>query len=79
MSGDALDDLLDADISTNNVFRDVDTNMDVSLRRKMSPGADGAENGLGLGIDEEVKISKKRKPVAKLDENRYVYWHLNLL
>lgn len=26
--------------------------------------------GVGLGLDEEVKITKKRKPVAKLDEAR---------
>lgn len=25
-----------------------------------------------LGIDEEVKITKKRKPIAKLDSSRYV-------
>ncbi len=25
-----------------------------------------------LGIDEEVKIAKKRKPIAKLDSSRYV-------
>jgi len=25
-----------------------------------------------LGIDEEVKITKKRKPIAKLDYSRYV-------
>jgi hypothetical protein len=30
--------------------------------------ADGGEDG--LGIDEEVQIKKKRKPIAKLDEAR---------
>lgn len=25
-----------------------------------------------LGIDEEIKITKKRKPIAKLDSSRYV-------
>ncbi|GIJ82504.1 chromosome segregation in meiosis-protein [Aspergillus pseudoviridinutans] len=28
------------------------------------------ESGLGLGLDEEVKVTKKRQPVAKLDESR---------
>lgn len=73
MSGDALDDLIDNDMNINDIYRDVDTNMDVSARRKITSGADGVENSLGLGIDEEVKIVKKRKPVAKLDENRYIH------
>lgn len=74
MSGDALDDLIDNDMTTvNDIYRDVDTNMDVSAMRKISNGVDGVENSLGLGIDEEVKIVKKRKPAAKLDENRYVH------
>lgn len=67
MPGDALDHLLDHPSEERDVFRDVDTNMDVSARRKIPTAIDSA---FGLGIDEEVKISKKRKPVAKLDENR---------
>lgn len=35
-------------------------------KRKADAGDDG------LGIDEEVQIKKKRKPIAKLDEERYV-------
>ena len=34
--------------------------------------APGNTTSLGLGLDEEVKVSKKRQPVAKLDEDRYV-------
>lgn len=37
--------------------------------RAISP-AEANGSGLGLGLDEEVKISKKRQPVAKLDETR---------
>lgn len=37
--------------------------------RAMSP-AEANGTGLSLGLDEEVKISKKRQPVAKLDEIR---------
>jgi len=33
--------------------------------------ADNDKENFGLGLDEEVKITKKRKPVAKLDETRY--------
>lgn len=70
MPGDALDDLLDYDVDRNDVFRDVDTNMDISKR--LSPSARQTESNPGLGIDEELKIAKRRKPIAKLDENRCV-------
>ncbi|MCJ1468696.1 chromosome segregation in meiosis- protein [Pseudocyphellaria aurata] len=71
MAGDALDDLLDFDVNQNDVFRDVDTNMDVPSRRKgLSPSA-GVSNGItGIGIDEEIQVKKKRKPIPKLDESR---------
>lgn len=36
--------------------------------RQLKRKADGDEDG--LGIDEEVQIKKKRKPIAKLDEAR---------
>lgn len=66
MPGDALDHLLDQD-----VFRDVDTNMDIPVRRKASPTSRAQDSAFGLGIDEEIKISKRRRPIAKLDEDRY--------
>ncbi|PLN81183.1 replication fork protection component Swi3-domain-containing protein [Aspergillus taichungensis] len=37
--------------------------------RAISP-AEANGSGLGLGLDEEVKIIKKRQPVAKLDETK---------
>ena len=67
---DDLDDSL-FDYDVGDVFRDVDTNMDVLAVQKPAPGADGKENGAGLGIDEEIKVTKKRAPVPKLDENRF--------
>lgn len=70
MSRDALDYLLDHPSEERDVFRDVDTNMDIPARRKFSTAAPAIDGAFGLGIDEEVKISKRRKPVAKLDENR---------
>lgn len=65
---DDLDDLFDYDVS--DVFRDVDTNMDIPTSEKTVVRTEGKENGAGLGIDEEVKVTKKRAPVPKLDENR---------
>ncbi len=67
---DDLDDnLFDYDVG--DVFRDVDTNMDVLAVQKPAAGTDGKEKGAGLGIDEEIKVTKKRAPVPKLDENRF--------
>ncbi|MCJ1460032.1 chromosome segregation in meiosis- protein [Mycoblastus sanguinarius] len=65
---DSLDDLFDYDVS--DVFRDVDTNMEVPTSQKPVVNADGKENTAGLGIDEQIKVVKKRAPVVKLDENR---------
>lgn len=70
MAGDALDDLLDYNVNQNDIFRDVDTNMDVLSRRKASPGADISTSIPGIGIDEEIQVKKKRKPIPKLDESR---------
>lgn len=38
---------------------------------KRKAGEDG--DAFGLGLDEEVKIAKKRAPIAKLDEARCVH------
>ena len=65
---DDLDDLFDYDVG--DVFQDVDTNMDIPTREKTIARTEGKENGAGLGIDEEIKVTKKRAPVPKLDENR---------
>lgn len=62
-----IDDLDDSlfDYDVDDAFRDVDTNMDVPAVRAKSK-----EDGAGLGIDEEIKMTKKRAPIPKLDENR---------
>lgn len=67
---DDLDDSL-FDYDVGDVFRDVDANMDVSAVQKSAARADEKENGAALGIDEEIKVNKKRAPVPKLDENRF--------
>lgn len=65
---DDLDDLFDYDID--DVFRNVNTNMDVASQHKAAGRAEGKEHTVGLGIDEEIKVSNKRAPVPKLDEER---------
>jgi len=70
---DELDDLFDYNVTLDDVFRDVDTNMHaptapkpttIPSRSKPSQKVDS------LGIDEEVKVQRKRAPIAKLDEER---------
>lgn len=68
---DDLDDLFDYDVDLGDVFREVDTNMDVPVKKTSSSKAGAKGNSTGLGIDEEIKIIKKRRPVVKLDEDRY--------
>ena len=63
------------DYDVGDVFRDVDTNMDVPAVPKpttsTNTNTNGQENGASLGIDEEVKVTRKRVPVPKLDVNRF--------
>ena len=70
---DDLDDLFDYDVNVDDVFRDVDTNIHAPVRENtaVSRPKDSA-TGNTLGIDEEIKVVKKRVPVPKLDEGRYV-------
>lgn len=66
--GDDLDDLFDYDAGMD-VFRDL------TPPRVIPANDDSRRNrvGEGLGIDEEVEVTKKpRAPRVKLDENRYV-------
>lgn len=66
---DEADDLFDYDIDMQEAFRDANVAMSVS---NLEPtGLSKSKNvDLGLGIDEEIKVTKKRRPVPKLDENR---------
>lgn len=71
---DDLDNLFDYHVDLENVFRDVDVNMDMP-GGKQSAQSEPKVNRPELGIDEEVKITRKRQPVPKLDEDR---WALSL-
>lgn len=73
-----VSDLLNYDVSDDDdPFKDIDETLRVRDKGSPSPRAgkrkaeDDKENDI-LGLDEEVKITKKRKPIAKLDETRLV-------
>ena len=68
---DDLDNLFNYEID-NDLLREVDTNMDAPPRQhSTSKATDGALEA-GLGLDEEIKITRRRAPIPKLDENRCV-------
>jgi replication fork protection complex subunit Csm3/Swi3 len=72
---DALDEIFDYDANIDDILdavndRDSNTNPHrhtAGLEDSTSSRADQA-----LGIDEEIKVTKARKPIAKLDETRQV-------
>lgn len=54
---------------------DYDLGLDDILQGSNTASADASKpsgDPNALGLDEEVKVTKKRQPVAKLDEGRYV-------
>ncbi|KAE8348189.1 replication fork protection component Swi3-domain-containing protein [Aspergillus coremiiformis] len=63
-----INDLFDYDVGFDAILQHAPTTSNLNALRLSStvPGA----SGLGLGLDEEVEVSKKRQPVAKLDESR---------
>lgn len=72
MAEDILDDLLDFDSNKNDIFRDVDISMDLPSRGKSPRHGENSKDVSGLGIDEEIQVQKKRKPVIQLNEERSV-------
>ncbi|KAI9659793.1 MAG: chromosome segregation in meiosis- protein [Bathelium mastoideum] len=66
---DDLDDLFNQDLSMDDVFKDTNTN-DSTLNGQPDPKRRNNDSGTGLGIDEEIKVTKRRQPIAKLDEAR---------
>ncbi len=84
MSADPLtkettDELFNHGLDTDDDWsKDIDNSLQVrddkttlSPRPQKRKASDDKENDI-LGLDEEVKITKKRKPIAKLDEARSV-------
>ncbi|KAB8201527.1 replication fork protection component Swi3-domain-containing protein [Aspergillus parasiticus] len=58
--------------TANDLF-DYDVGLDELVQRAptaSSINAPTGDSGLALGLDEEVKVARKRQPVAKLDETR---------
>ncbi|KAL1955387.1 hypothetical protein VTO42DRAFT_8607 [Malbranchea cinnamomea] len=69
----AQDDLFDYDAGLDELLRETaeqNTNGTENQPRDSSNNRKGSSNDADLGLDEEVKITRKRAPVAKLDENR---------
>ncbi|KAG8530064.1 uncharacterized protein KY384_005546 [Bacidia gigantensis] len=65
---DDLDNLFNYEVD-NELLRDVDTNMDVTPKGQAKAKQQNSSGGI-LGLDEEIKVTKKRAPIAKLDEAR---------
>lgn len=61
-----VNDLFDYDVGLDEIWQGTTANADASNASKPA----GDSSGLGLGLDEEVKVTKQRQPVAKLDESR---------
>lgn len=68
---DDLDDLFNYNVD-HDLFKEVDTNMDVAREQPIASRPKDLA-GSGLGLDEEIKVTKKRAPIAKLDESRFVF------
>ena len=68
---DDLDDLLDSNLGGDDVFRELDTNMDApELPPPRSRPINTTIGTTDLGIDSEIKVAKQKRPIAKLDEAR---------
>lgn len=62
-----LNDLFDYDVGLDDIF---EGNAEQKAETDTFKPSAGDSSALGLGLDEEVKVTKKRHPVAKLDEGR---------
>ena len=68
-ANDNFGDPFGPNVNLDDIFRDVDGSMDPGV-----PNPDvqpkSKDTSHGLGIDEEIKVVKKRQPIAKLDDKR---------
>jgi replication fork protection complex subunit Csm3/Swi3 len=68
---DDLHDLFDYDVCISDIFMESQSKQNGNAPSSNSQNRVTSETApLGLGLDEEVKVVRKRKPVAKLDETR---------
>ncbi|CEL02443.1 hypothetical protein ASPCAL03613 [Aspergillus calidoustus] len=65
---DFVDDLFDYDVGLDGILQEISTNTSTANAPKQTAPPDNS--GVVLGLDDEVKVAKKRQPVPKLDENR---------
>ena len=65
--GDDLDDLFNFNVDTDDVLQTLETN----ATQKKPGDKPFSKNGADLVIDEAIQISKARRPVPKLDQDRY--------
>lgn len=65
---DDLDNLLDYDGAVEDFWKD--------MPEANGENANGSNNAPEKDMDEEVKVTKKRKPNPKLDQDRYVESHV---
>ena len=74
MTSSTLDNLSDVDIDGGNLYQDV--NVDMSIPLQVEESADAVlhhpKSLIDLGIDEEIKVKKARRPVPRLDDSRSV-------
>lgn len=59
---DDLDDLFNYDAGVEDAFNE--------REQQQTTRAAGGDSNQTTGLDEEVKIARKRRPIAKLDEDR---------
>jgi replication fork protection complex subunit Csm3/Swi3 len=66
---DRVDDLFDYDVGIDDILRSIDSQAN-GLQTQADPQSVPTGPTAALGLDEEVKVSRKRQPVPKLDEAR---------
>ncbi|KGM92627.1 hypothetical protein PABG_11446 [Paracoccidioides brasiliensis Pb03] len=67
-----IDDLFDYDAGLDDILRETETSQPNASTNSASKikNARTDSSGAGLGLDEEIKVAPKRRPVVKLDETR---------
>ncbi|PGH17551.1 hypothetical protein AJ79_01151 [Helicocarpus griseus UAMH5409] len=68
-----VDDLFDYDAGLDEILKETQTSQQNSSSNSAAKGSKNASkdaNGANLGLDEEIEVAPKRRPVAKLDEAR---------